>query len=121
MQLMLHSNITYSIALLKNGVVKLMESTIGKAVALEYSGSGREIHGQAKRSFKVTKTCEILKAAIIRKFQGTVEEKSIQSTISTWLSGAPDRSGGRKEREEKKKMKLKLLERRDDLPPEQID
>ncbi|TGZ55816.1 hypothetical protein DBV15_09346 [Temnothorax longispinosus] len=77
-------------------IATIMVATLDKAVELEYSGFGRSVAGNSKRNFNTTKTCIIMKEAIMDKLGEGLETANLQSKISKWLSGAKDRQGGRK-------------------------
>ncbi|XP_011313533.1 uncharacterized protein [Fopius arisanus] len=85
-----------------NCIKTLMGHTLSKELSLQYSGSGRDMNGKHKLSWKETKTSQIMKQAIITQFTDQTE-KDIQKLMATWLSGAGDRAGGRRERDEKRK------------------
>ncbi|XP_011302156.1 uncharacterized protein [Fopius arisanus] len=80
----------------------LMGHTLLKELSLQYSSSGRDINGKDNLTWKETKTSQMMKQAIITQFNDQTEE-DIQKLKTTWLSGAGDRAGGRRERDEKRK------------------
>ncbi|XP_018363822.1 PREDICTED: putative uncharacterized protein DDB_G0278921 [Trachymyrmex cornetzi] len=70
---------------------------------MQYSACGRESSGQKKKSFCNTRTFECIRDVLIEKF--SVSEKEIISKTSRWFTGAIDRAGGRKQRNDRSKSK----------------
>ncbi|XP_011871562.1 PREDICTED: uncharacterized protein LOC105564069 [Vollenhovia emeryi] len=82
----------------KDCIGKMMKSVMGKSVELEYSGTGRVIHGQSKKNFSGTITYQCIRDILVEKFGNTLDIKKLPGQIGVWLSGAGDREGGRKQR-----------------------
>ncbi|XP_011883870.1 PREDICTED: uncharacterized protein LOC105571012, partial [Vollenhovia emeryi] len=86
-------------ATVKDSIAKTLGSVIVKTVELQYSGTGKIIHGQGKRNFSATNTYLCLRDALIEKYGEKIDVKKLPGQVGMWLSRAGDREGGRKQRE----------------------
>lgn len=68
---------------------------------MKYSACGREQYRKKKKeSFKETTTYEIMKDTLLQLHPNS-DSKEILAKTGRWLSGAPDRDGGKKQREQR--------------------
>ncbi|XP_043473318.1 uncharacterized protein LOC122505636 isoform X2 [Leptopilina heterotoma] len=86
---------------LEDAVSSILSKVITKEVQIQYSGFGRVVKGVGKLNFSKTCTCKIIQDVLLSKYENT-SNADILTKISRWLSGAPDRDGGKKERRSQK-------------------
>ncbi|KAK0074772.1 hypothetical protein PV326_012187 [Microctonus aethiopoides] len=76
----------------------IIKKLIKKDVQLLYSGTGRKIRGQGKKSFQETESYKCLNDFLMLKYTDSKEKIAVVTQVSRFLAGAMDRDGGKKER-----------------------
>ncbi|XP_067204776.1 uncharacterized protein [Linepithema humile] len=82
----------------RKAIHNALSAVMTKDVQILFTAFGRQKNETKKLNFSKTKIYSLLMDILVSKF-GTKEEREINSSLSRWFSGAVDRCGGRKERE----------------------
>ncbi|XP_074096473.1 uncharacterized protein LOC141525755 isoform X1 [Cotesia typhae] len=77
---------------------KTLSEVITPLVQLDYSGTGRRVHGIGKKNFSATYTYNCLKEVVEEKFGDSDQSKSLRVKLGNFLANAGDRNGGRRQR-----------------------